>query len=327
MIIEPIKDFHGQHCETTATGTLFRQAGLELSEPMLFGLGEGLYFLYWKMKDMNLPFLGGRCKPGDLTDTLCRNLGVRVDKRETTSVKKAWQNVQEFIDRGIPVGLQLDAYYLEYFTKPFHFAAHFLAVYGYDDTCAYVVDTMQQGGKNRTLLDNLEKARTEKGPMSAKSLSYTIALPDELPDMKTVVIGAMQRNAEAYLNPPIKNFAYKGIEKLSKDVLKWLDIAPNPASDLKFTAVLMEKAGTGGAVFRNLYRDFLKEAAEITGHANVEQAYTLFCDIAPKWTQVSSLIIEAGQQASQAHLKQASELLKELAALEKQAMEYLLCID
>jgi hypothetical protein len=323
MIIEDIKEFQGQHCETTATGTLLRHAGLELSEPMLFGLGEGLYFVYWKMKEMNLPFLGGRCKTWELTENLCRNLGLILDNRETTSVKKAWKNVQEFIDQGIPVGLQLDSYYLEYFTKAFHFAGHFLAMYGYDDTHAYVVDTIQQGGKNTTLLNNLEKARKEKGPMAAKNRSYTVTLPDELPDMKTAVTGAMKRNAEAYLNPPIKNFAYKGIEKLSKEVLKWLQIAPNPAEDLGLTAMLMEKAGTGGAIFRNLYRDFLKEAVDITTHPNVEQAYTLFCDVAPKWNQVSALLTEAGEKENQAHLKQVSELLKELAALEKQAMEYL----
>jgi hypothetical protein len=40
MRIENIKSFEGQHCETTATGTLLKQLDIELSEPMLFGLGE-----------------------------------------------------------------------------------------------------------------------------------------------------------------------------------------------------------------------------------------------------------------------------------------------
>ena len=76
MIIENIKIFEGQHCETTATGTLLKHAGLELTEPMLFGIGEGLYFLYWKLKSMNLPFLGGRNKQGMLTENLANNLGL-----------------------------------------------------------------------------------------------------------------------------------------------------------------------------------------------------------------------------------------------------------
>jgi hypothetical protein len=41
MTIKDFKPFKGQHCETTATGSLLNQIGLELSEPMLFGIGEG----------------------------------------------------------------------------------------------------------------------------------------------------------------------------------------------------------------------------------------------------------------------------------------------
>lgn len=59
MKIDHFKPFDGQHCETTATGTLLQQIGIELSEPMLFGLGEGLGFIYWNMKIMDFPFIEG----------------------------------------------------------------------------------------------------------------------------------------------------------------------------------------------------------------------------------------------------------------------------
>lgn len=42
MKIPEFKPFVGIHCETTATGCLLRQLDIELSEAMLFGLGEGL---------------------------------------------------------------------------------------------------------------------------------------------------------------------------------------------------------------------------------------------------------------------------------------------
>lgn len=50
MAIEQIKPFHGLHCETTVTGSLLRYLDIELSEPMLFGLGEGPGFIFWNMK-------------------------------------------------------------------------------------------------------------------------------------------------------------------------------------------------------------------------------------------------------------------------------------
>lgn len=41
-----INYFIGEHCETTATGTLLKFINIELSEPMLFGIGEGLGYIY-----------------------------------------------------------------------------------------------------------------------------------------------------------------------------------------------------------------------------------------------------------------------------------------
>jgi len=142
--------------------------GIELSEPMLFGLGEGLSFIYWNMRTMDFPFLGGRIKTDLLTRHICSKFGLQLSVHETPSKAKAWQNVKQLLDAGRPVGLKLDAYHLEYFTNPFHFAGHYVAIYGYDDYYAYLVDTRQQGGRVRTSLESLALARAEKGPISSK---------------------------------------------------------------------------------------------------------------------------------------------------------------
>lgn len=54
MIIKDFKSFVGQHCESTATGSLLNQIGLELSEPMLFGIGEGLSYIFWNNPVLNV---------------------------------------------------------------------------------------------------------------------------------------------------------------------------------------------------------------------------------------------------------------------------------
>jgi hypothetical protein len=56
----------------------------------------------------------------------------------------------------------------------------------------------------------------------------------------------------------------------------------------------MEKAGTGGALFRNLYRDFIDESFKILGISELRQAYHLFSKIAIYWYQVSQLLDQAG---------------------------------
>lgn len=98
MKIENLKPLNGQHCETTATGTLLQQIGIELSEPMLFGLGEGLGFIFWNMQSVNFPFIGRRVKPDVLTENIARNLYIKLTVKETASTQKAWENVKKLID-------------------------------------------------------------------------------------------------------------------------------------------------------------------------------------------------------------------------------------
>ena len=217
--------FRGQHCETTTTGSLLKQIGIELTEPMLFGIGQGLGYIFWNMKIMDFPFIGGRIKPDLLTKNITENLNLNLEVKETSSIKKAWLSVKEKIDNNIPVGLKLDSYYLEYFTSKIHFAGHYIAIYGYDDEFAYVVDTKQQGGLMKTSLKNLELARNEKGPMSSRNLSFTISKTDKNYKLDEVIKDAIIRNAKDYLNPPIKNIGYKGILKTSTEIKKWLTIA------------------------------------------------------------------------------------------------------
>ena len=323
MIIKDYKSFKGQHCESTATGALLKQLGIEFSEPMIFGLGEGLGFIFWKMKTMNFPFIGGRVKTDLLTENICRNLNLKLEVRETSSLTKAWKNVAEPIDNGKVVGVKLDCYHLEYFSSKIHFAGHYAAMYGYDTEFAYLEDTDQQGGKVKTRLSNLALARNEKGPMSSRNLSYTIEGSADGFDLAKVIPTAIRNNAIDYLNPPIKNFTYKGILKTSQEIKKWFNETKDIKGDFQTTSMLMERAGTGGSLFRNLYRDFLKESARILGSKELESSYQDFIIIAKKWKTVSELFFEAGETENIKYINKASDLLVYLSIQEKLAMEKL----
>jgi len=323
MIIDNFSPFLGHHCETTATGSLLKCLGIEMSEAMLFGIGEGLGFIYWDMKNMPFPFIGGRIKPDILTQNIVNNLGLQIDVKETSSPKTAWETVKNNIDEGIAVGLKLDCYHLDYFTHKVHFAAHYVAMYGYDDNFAYLVDTDQQGGLVKTSLENLALARNEKGPMSSKNLSYTIKKKEVMPDLKEVIRKSIKRNAQDFLNPPIKNIGYKGIEKTSVEIKKWFKRSKDIEYDLILTATLMERGGTGGSIFRNIYRDFLKESLTIFSNDAIQNAYNLFTEIAPLWMEVAKLINKAGETQEIIFLNQASDILTYLSRKEYEAMDQL----
>lgn len=326
MMIEDFDLFQGEHCETTAMGNLLQHKGIRLSEPMLFGIGQGLGFIYWDSKGMDFPFIGGRSKPDELSACLSSQLNLNIKVQETSSVTKAWQNVKSSIDRGIPVGLKLDSYYLDYFTNKIHFAAHYAVIYGMDDEYAYMADTSQQGGLVTTRLSNLSLARNAKGPMSSKNRSFIIEPTDALPPLEPVIRSSLVNNANDYLNPPIRNLGNKGIRRMSSEILKWPTRSKDIEKDLCLTALMMERAGTGGALFRNLYRDFLKECVDMFGGSKLEQAYLLFTEIAPLWNSVSALIDNTGRTGNQQELKLASELLVDISERERSAMELILTI-
>jgi hypothetical protein len=235
----------------------------------------------------------------------------------------AWSNVKELLDHGKIAGLKLDSFHLEYFSKPIHFAGHYVAIYGYDDQFAYLVDTKQQGSLVRTSLKSLELARNEKGPMSSKNLFYTIDKTSYKPDMDTIILNAIRENALDFLNPPISNIGYKGILKASTEIKKWFQNSKNIERDFCTTAMLMEKAGTGGSLFRNLYRDFLKESSVLLNHDTLKQAASDFTKIADLWSNVSFLFDSAGKTKDIEHINKASAILKNVSILEKSAMEKL----
>lgn len=307
------------HCETTALGVLLRHEGLDLSEPMLFGLGGGLSFVYWDSKSMPFPFLGGRVKPFELTRNLAARLGLTLTVKETTSPRKAWENVATPIDAGRPVGLQLDSYHLDYFGSKVHFGGHVVAMYGYDEQHAYLVDTAQQGGAVRTTLDSLARARAERGPMTARHRSFTLTLPANPLPWQDQLRPAIRDCAETFLAAPIANLGHRGIAKAARLVPGWL----GRTADLAQVAMLMERGGTGGALFRALYRDFLAECALLVDDPALRAGQRLYEEAAVLWTEVSTLIEKAGESRDAAHLEQAGAVLRDLARIEEDAMRRL----
>lgn len=317
--------FVGLHCETVATGSLLGAAGLKLSEPMLFGLGEGLGFIFINLSSLPLPFVGGRTKPFELTQALCANLDLDCKAMETTSKARAWAALEEPLRAGQPVGLQLDCYHLEYFTRPVHFAGHFVAAHGFDETEVLLVDTAPQGSLQRTSRKNLEKARFAKGPMAAKARTWTISLRKRAPEWAQALRKAIRANAKQYLSPAFKGASHLGIVKLSESLPCWLELAKHPADDLALAALLMEKAGTGGSLFRNFYRDFLAEAREhLPGaRANLTEAHALFADSAREWGAVAAALDTSARSGEAAPLHDAAARCRRIADIEIAAMRQL----
>lgn len=316
--------FVGVHCETVATGTLLRATGCELSEPMLFGLGEALGFVFLNLASLPMPFLGGRSKPFALTQAACTNLGVVLHAEETSSKKKAWDSLERHLGESRPVGLQLDCFHLPYFERPPHFAGHFVAALRLLGDEIEVVDTVQQGSVQRLPRQALESARHARGPMSARARAYTI-LAERVVDLGQAALTAIRNNAKRYLTPDFGGMGARGLAKLARSLPTWLSKARSPAEDLLLAADLMERAGTGGGLFRNLYRDFLDEAAvSVAPKAKIlTAARDGFARSSGHWTAIAELLARCARDGQVQHLVAASELCRAIAEEEVAAMTIL----
>lgn len=320
-MVQGFEPFSGQHCETSTTGNLLKAVGMELSEAMLYGLGEGLAFGVFAFKGMAAPFLGGRPRPEQITQTLARNLGFDLTYRQTRSRKRAWDNVADFVDAGRLVGAKLNMRLLDYDRSGADFAAHYVAVCGYDDEQVFVVDTFGQGGgPQATSRASFEAARLWRGPMASNALTWTIdATPDDI-DLPRVLRAAIRANSEAYLNPPIANFGARGIRKAAMLLPGWSDTyAP---ADLSQVGMLMERGGTGGGLFRRMYGDFLREAALLLTDERLLFVAERFDAAGLLWTQVSALL-ESIPDEGAAPLPAASRLLAQVADIEEDAVREL----
>lgn len=323
-IVPNFTPFIGEHCETVATGNLLQHAGLELSEPMLLGLGESIGFGVFSFKNMPAPFIAGRVRPEAITKALAKNLKLDIEFRQTRSRKKAWENMASFIDAGQPVAVKLDCYYLDYFNSDFHFAGHYVAAYGYDDDHILVVDSNQQGGAMKTSREPFEEGRLWKGPMASNALTWTLSRAGSEVDWQGVTKKAIQANAHSYNTPPIKNFGAAGIRKAAAMAPSWKDTVADAPNQLALMGMLIERAGTGGGLFRRLYADFLLEANGYLNSDIIAEAEVLIRSAGEGWTKASNSLQHF--QEDEAVLDDVAETFLEIADLEESAFGLLAAV-
>ncbi|MHC5704118.1 DUF4872 domain-containing protein [Streptomyces sp. ICN441] len=320
MAVIDISPYSGEHCESTALLNMLRNHDVELSEPLIFGLGQGLSFLYWHSKQMPNPFLAGRVKPDHLMRNVADALGLELLAGETTSPAKAEATLIAALDEGDVVGLKLDRYHLDYARENHHFAAHYVACIGYEDDRFVVVETRSLGVQS-TSRESLARARSARGPMSSRNLSVRVR-PRGYDE--SVLAKACQSSilatAQEFLSPPITNMGFKGIAKAGSLMRGWHDRLDRPLEAMGAVGTSMEEGGTGGGLFRTLWAQFLEEAYELTGIEVYDELAVEYRRISKRWTDVANLLRDADDAAARRSLDEAASIVDALAAEERTAM-------
>jgi hypothetical protein len=261
------KHQHAAHCESGTVAALLRHQGLNLSEPMVFGIGGGLFFLHLSFVKMGgIPLTSYRDAPRVIIKNMEKRLGVRWRQHRYRSAEAAMRALDDFLATGQPVGLQTGIYWLSYFPVDmrFHFNGHNIVAFGKQGEDYLVSDPVIETAVT-CLAGDLRRARFAQGPFAPRGLAYYPEHVPANPDLKAAARDAIRHTARRMTGIPVPFFGVRGIRSLANKLERWPEkLGPEEARKWVSSVVRMqEEIGTGGAGFRFMYAAFLQEAAEL----------------------------------------------------------------
>jgi hypothetical protein len=265
----PFAHRQSAHCETGVLSNLLSHHGLAVSEPMVFGIGAGLFFGYFPFIRLNrLPLTAFRAETGKIMNRASKRLGVKLHWETFKDPRRAMAALDEKIRQQIPVGCRTGAYWLSYFPRRyrFHFNMHNLVVYGKQGENYLISDPVFPDPVTCSEAD-LMKARFARGPMPPKGKMYYLNGIPENVDFQGAVKKGIAEVCKAMLKVPVPFMGVRGIRYLAKKLAIWPEKLGEQKAALYLGQIIrmQEEIGTGGAGFRFIYAAFLQEAAQILG--------------------------------------------------------------
>ena len=318
------------HCENGVTNSLFRHAGLELSEPMVFGIGGGVFFAHLSfVKVMGLPLSTFRSFPGRIFVNACERLGVECERETFARPEAGMRRLDELLERGQPVGLQLNIFWLPYVPRPMrvHFNGHNLVVLERrgDD---YVVSDPVFDELYLCPRHLLQRARFSGGArfMTRGLLYYPTSVPSQ-PDLRGAVDHGLRQVCHHMLRIPgvFRWLGLQGIGHLGREIPRWPGrIGQEQAEEWLAGVVRMaEEIGTGGAGFRYLFAAFLQQAGEELGWPELSALSTQANAVGDRWRRFALHASRMARGKPDLGWDQLGQLVVELEAEERGLFEEL----
>jgi hypothetical protein len=320
------------HCENGVTTNLLRSVGVgNLTEPMAFGIGSGLFFIYIPLlKINNGPAIAFRTQPGLIFKRTCKSLGIPVVRKKFRSKEEAKKILDECLAAGKPVGCQVGVFYLTYFPKEyrFHFNAHNIIVYGKEGDRYLVSDPVMETVTSLSDYE-LERVRFAKGALAPRGQLYypkenKIVTNDQV--RKAIVTG-IKRNVRDMLHIPGNIAGVRGIKYTGNKIKKWRDKLGQQKAGLYLAQLvrMQEEIGTGGGGFRYIYGAFLQESHAYHPKEELLDISRIFTKSGDLWrtAAVQAAGIYKGRIGSQDDFNTMGDYLIEISELEKQAFKAL----
>ena len=319
------------HCETGVTSALFRDKGFDISEPMIFGIGSGIFFGHLPfIKWTGLPISTFRVIPGLVFKKTAKRLGAKVVRKRFRSPQKGMDELRRVIRAGQIVAVTTNVYWLSFFPRRyrFNFSGHnFIVLYENENGFRISDPGLLEHTVDCSAYD-MERARFAHGPMEARGLMYYPVYVNPNPDIRKACIAGMLDSCNQMLKIPIPLFGVKGIRYVARKIIKWpeklgyVEACRQLAHILRF----QEEMGTGGAGFRYMYAAFLQEAGELFGSKELNELsneMTAIGDIWREFAVVSSRIIKQRKSKKEETFDKAGGLMLICASREEELFKNL----
>jgi Domain of unknown function (DUF4872)/Butirosin biosynthesis protein H, N-terminal len=255
------------HCESGVISNLLRHQGINISEPMAFGIGAGLFFAYIPfIKVGGIPATTYRVWPGSIFKRVTKKLNVDYYMKSFRTENQAFDALDRALDQNTPVGMLTSVYYLPYLPQAFRFRfnAHNIVVFGKDGD-DYLVSDPIMDYTTKISREDLAQARFAKGmPEPSGRMYYPTSSPANL-DLRQPIAQGIKQAAFGMTKIFVPLFGVKGIKYMANAIEKY----PAKLGERKAILYLgniirmQEEIGTGGAGFRFMYAAFMQEAGNL----------------------------------------------------------------
>lgn len=322
------KHTHHAHCESGVISSMLRHHGLNISEPMVFGLSNALNFAYIPfIKIGGMPLVAYRSMPKSIIKNIQKNLNIDMKLETFSSKEKGADRLDELLFQGKIVGAQSSVYWLSYFPKEirFHFNAHNLLVYGREGDNYLVSDPVF----DKSVVcdkESLTKARFAKGVMAPKGLLYyPLSVPKEV-DLKPIIANNIHKMSKTMLRKFVPIAGLQGVKYLANSILKL------ESKDKKYAKLFLgnivrmqEEIGTGGAGFRFMYASFLQEASELFDNNEIlKEASRLMLEVGDKWRDFALRIAKSIKSKNKINFQEISQMLMNISEDEARVYQKML---
>ncbi|MEI6766141.1 MAG: BtrH N-terminal domain-containing protein [Bacteroidota bacterium] len=293
MLLDGYQHEVHSHCETGSILNVLRYNGIQLSEPMIFGIGSGISFVYLPFVKINhVPISAFRRLPGKIFSRVCKQLDIEFELKTYSNPAKAMDELDRVLDKGIPANLQVGVYHLNYFPPEgrLHYNIHTMSVVGKENGDYLVSDSIFDGIQ-KVPYEEMKRVRYAPGAFTPHGKMYWITKVPENIDLHQPIVNGIKISVREMIGYYFWLIGTKGIRYFSDSFRKWPEKLGEKTSRqyLLQQIQMLEIAGTGGSGYRYIYGAFLKESAAILKQDWINDVAVEMGQVGNRWREFSHI--------------------------------------